>query len=216
MGIFRRRDRPSDAPAASAGAPPDPVFPQMSVDDVAWIRATAQRVLSGHGVEVTVDNDGADLVATDGVRYTLDNVVIACHRLPREEWPAYVEQHFGVASRMFTGPGIDDLTPEQLRARVRTRLLPVDALEMGGIDMSGYARPVAEDLAAVSVDAVNAIGMMTQIARGIDDAPWSVSPNTYYWYLDEITRIGTTDPQTRHITITPTEDLVRFLDGFAG
>ncbi len=44
---------------------------------------------------------------------------------------------------------VDELSREQLLAQIRTRVLAVDALTMGGIDMSGYARPVADDLAVV-------------------------------------------------------------------
>ncbi|WLP92282.1 hypothetical protein [Gordonia sp. NB41Y] len=149
MGIFRRRGRPeSPGPGPQRpDAPADELFPDLSVDDVAWIRSTAQGILAGHGIEVTPS--GADLVAADGMRFALDNAVTKCRTAPRSEWTAILGHHFGAMARMQDGPTIDDLTPEQFSAQVRTRLIARDALVMGGVDMRGYARTVADDLAAV-------------------------------------------------------------------
>ncbi len=188
MGFFRRKDGGSDHRAQ-----PDPLFPQLSVDDVAWIRSTAQQVLAGHGIEVTVDNGGADLVA-DGARYPLDNVVLTCVQLSRAEWAAHVEQHFGAVSRMYYGPTVDDLSYEQLLTRVRTRVLPVDALEMGGIDLRTYARPVADDLAAVlCVDFPETVGYLDSARAAtlpLDELFAAGQRNTDAEPIDEIAQHG--------------------------
>lgn len=121
----------------------------MSVDDAAWVRAAAQRILARRGVEVSVVDDGAELLASDGMRFTLDTVAATCRVSPRSDWTGIVERHFGAIARARESPGVDALEPDELLRRVRTRLVPVDALTMGDMDMRGYARPVADDLAAV-------------------------------------------------------------------
>ncbi|MFT4125665.1 MAG: hypothetical protein QM662_05490 [Gordonia sp. (in: high G+C Gram-positive bacteria)] len=147
MGLFRRR-RSSALPPAAGGAP-DPVFDGIGVDEVAWIRAQAQAVLAGHGVEVTVDDTGTDLLGADGRRLALDNVVAACRQSPHADWQAIISHHFGTLARLSPPPTVDELTPSQLLAQIRTRILPVGSLRHYDIDLSRYSRPVADDLEAV-------------------------------------------------------------------
>ena len=110
---------------------------------------TALRVLAENGVEATLDDDGATFSAADGYKLTLDNAAKTCFYAPRDEWRPIMERFFGKAARSSELPLVDELSREQLLAQIRTRVLAVDALTMGGIDMSGYARPVADDLAVV-------------------------------------------------------------------
>ncbi|GAA4642582.1 hypothetical protein [Gordonia humi] len=147
MGFFRRRSAASAPQKVESQR--DAVFEQLAAPDADWIRETARRVLAENGVEAVLDADGATFTASDGYRITLDNVVTTCARLPREEWLPYITAHYGSAARSAALPKIDDLTAEQLRTQVRTRVLPTDSLEIGGIDLSGYARPVADGLWAV-------------------------------------------------------------------
>ncbi|ALG85267.1 hypothetical protein [Gordonia phthalatica] len=150
MSLFRRRSTRRSGPApAAADAPRDTAFPALTAGDADWIRATAQRVLAENGVEATLEADGATFTASDGYRITLDNAFATCASASRDEWLTILERHFGRMARTTTLPGIDDLTIDQIRNQVRTRLVPDDALTAMGIDMAAYARPVADDLAAV-------------------------------------------------------------------
>ena len=66
MALFRRDRRTPDTRT------PDPTYPQLSVDDVTWIRATGHAVLAGHGREVTVNHDGTVLIGDGLDAATLD------------------------------------------------------------------------------------------------------------------------------------------------
>jgi hypothetical protein len=147
VGIFRRRRSGPSAPQPSDR--PDQVFGRLSVDDVAWIRGLAQRTLGENGVEANVDEAGADLIGSDGMRFALDNVMTTCASVPRSDWPQIVTHHFAAMARTTGAPSVRDLGRDELFQRVRTRLLPVDALHMNGLDLATHSRPVAADLAAV-------------------------------------------------------------------
>ncbi|MFT4043584.1 MAG: hypothetical protein QM673_10525 [Gordonia sp. (in: high G+C Gram-positive bacteria)] len=310
MALFRRRGSERAPKPDPRRDEPDRVFPALSTADVAWIRSAAQRILAQNGVEVVVADNGADLIAVGGMRITIDNAIAKCRNSPRSDWHCVVEQHFGAMARAQHQTPVDELTPDELSAQIRTRLLPVDALQMGGIDMSGYARPIADDLAAVlcidypetvtyldggraqrldlpslfargqrntdnesldevtaiadgtvtmvaghsvftaskalnmasltadifgsdapygvafavpdrhtvlahlivSSEAVLAISRLAQIAaRTHENASWSVSPNVYHWYGDNITRISATDPERKTLEIIPSAELRRIL-----
>ena len=143
MAFLRRR---GESPSS---ARPDAVFPQLAAPDTAWIRQTAHRVLTDNGLEVALEADGATFVAADGYRITLDNVVATCTRLPREQWGAYIADHYRQVARSVALPAVGDLSIDEIRTRIRTRLIPPEALSMAGVDMSAYARPVADGLWAV-------------------------------------------------------------------
>lgn len=149
MGYFRRKSTRSTVPEPTADQPRDHAFAAVTAADADWMRATARRILAEHGVETTPDADGATLIAADGYRITLDNPVANCASRPRDEWLTILEQHFGRMARSTSQPDIDDLTIDQIRNQVRTRLVPNDLLTGMGIDMTSYARPVSDDLAAV-------------------------------------------------------------------
>lgn len=316
MGFLQRRRRSNDpgpGPAAPNG-PRDAVFGSLTAVDADWMRATAHRFLAENGVEATLDADGATFTAADGLKITLDNVVNTCINAPREDWLGIVERHFGRLARSTGLPEIENLTPEQFRAQVRTRLHPSDALNMGGIDMSGYARPVADGLSVVlcvdfpetvtylsnnhaaaipdldeafrlgqantdtepidqidnydngmtvvagesifiaskvlnmpsllarthgrdapngvafcvpdrstvllhvidGSDAIEAIAQVAMIGAGLaaQSAYW-VSPNLYYWRDNTIHRIGSTDPETKSVQLTPTDELMEILNSLS-
>ncbi|MGV9827739.1 hypothetical protein [Gordonia sp. NPDC003429] len=192
MALFRRRDRNPDP--EPGGHEPDALFPAMSAADVAWIRSQAQLALAHNGVEVVVADNGADLLAVDGSRITIDNAVTKCRTSARADWPAIVEQHFGAMARAQHQTPVADLTAEQLSAQIRTRLLPVDALQMGGIDMSGYARPIADDLAAVlCVDYPETVTYLDSARALALDLPALFAAgqrNTDAEQIDEISTVG--------------------------
>ena len=194
MGFFRRRSSDTPTPV------PDPVFPALSTDDVAWIRRTAGAVLAARGVEATLESDGATFTAADGYRISLDNAVATCAALPREEWVGYLEQHFGAMAGATALPRIEDLTPEQLRAQIRTRILPTNALGSAEIDLSGYARPVADGLWAVlCVD-------FPETVSYVSPATAARLPD-----LDEAFRIGQTNTDAE-----PIDDVHHYDNGLIG
>ncbi|MDL9936946.1 hypothetical protein QSJ18_09360 [Gordonia sp. ABSL1-1] len=152
MSFFRRRtDTPPVDPAQAAAPSVDPAG--LTPDQVAWIRARALATLTENGVEAIADDNGVDLVA-DGHRMPLDNALAKCRAANPDDWSAIVEQHFGALARQAAQPGVDQLTGDQLASQVRTRLVHIDDLRVPidpstVIDMTEYALPVADDLAAV-------------------------------------------------------------------
>lgn len=147
MGLFRRRRR-ADEPSPEV----DLAYPKLSRADAEWIRTTGQHILHGLGFEVRISDDQTMLLATSGESFGLDNAVAKCLAAARDTWPQVLEQHFGSVARGFSGPTIGDLTPEQLAAQVRTRLLPTSSLVRGEADLT-YARPFTDDLSvALCID----------------------------------------------------------------
>lgn len=312
---FLRRSADTNSPGPEQPeAPRDPVFTALSARDADWMRTTALRVLAENGVEATLDDDGATFSAADGNKLTLDNAAKTCFYAPRDEWLSIMERFFGKAARSSELPLIDELSREQLLAQVRTSVLPADALTIGGVDMSGYARPVADNLAVVlcvdfpeavtyvsdadaaqlgdldelfragqantddepidqiehvaehgvtvvdgasvftsskilnmpallgrmdvadaphgvvfaapdrgivvlhvivDISSVEAIGRVALISRSLhDDAVYPVSPHTYHWYRDTVTRISEVS-ETGDLALRPTEDLMTVINSLA-
>lgn len=144
MGLFSRRN--NKTPETSQ--PADHAYPNVTAADADWIRATGVQILAGLGQQARVSADGTMLETASGTSFGLDNAMAKCLAAPRETWPQVLDKHFGSVVRGFAGPSIDDLTRAQLETQVRTRLMPVDGLRRGEIDLT-YARPVTEDLALV-------------------------------------------------------------------
>lgn len=168
MGLFSRRKRTvTDRTTTEPQAEADSAYPQVSRADADWIRATGQRILRDLGREVHVSEDQAVLVASSGETFGLDNAVAKCVAAERDQWPHVLEQHFGSVVRALSGPTITDLTPDQLAAQVRTRLVPTSSLARGEADLS-YGRPFTEDLSVVlCVDFPETVGYIdsTHAAR---------------------------------------------------
>lgn len=148
MGLFSRRRNNSSATQPVA----DRAYPHVALADADWIRATGVQVLAGLGLQARPSADGTMLETTTDTSFGLDNAVAKCLAAPRETWRDVLEKHFGSVVRGLSGPTIGDLTPEQLDAQIRTRLVHVSAMVQGAVDLT-YARPVTDELGlALCVD----------------------------------------------------------------
>lgn len=102
----------------------------------------AQRRFAELGVRTTVRLGAAgsdpSLVAADRRTYPLDDLLAAALPIRGRERARLIDEHVGRMVR--EGPGLDRLDPDDLRARVRTWLLPAE--EAHGV----VARPFSEGL----------------------------------------------------------------------
>jgi hypothetical protein len=146
MGWFGlgREDRPDSA--AGPHQPddaPDAAVPFLTAADGAEVRRLAQRAFVAAGVDVVIHDD--HFRATDGRMYGVWNLAASCHNAPggRREWPTVVDRHVRALLAPTAEP--EDLADDEILARTFLRVHGLDALPMGGDNLS-YARPVADDL----------------------------------------------------------------------
>ena len=122
---------------------PDEVAPSLVV--------LAQRALAERGMETTVEGPAGDLgearlIATDGRVFLLENLA----SLVRGETPAVqsdiVAEHFDRMIQAYSEPPVEDLDPDELRERIRLRVLADDAAVPSDPTDLSYARPFAPGL----------------------------------------------------------------------
>lgn len=113
--------------------------------------ALAQRALAERGVETTVEGPAGDLgeprlIATDGQVFLLENLAAQVRGEPPADHADIVADHFDRMVEAYREPPAEELAPDELRERIRLRLLPDDdAAPSDPTDLS-YARPFAPGL----------------------------------------------------------------------
>jgi hypothetical protein len=159
MGWFGRKD-------------PDEVAPSLVV--------LAQRALAERGMETTVEGPAGDLgearlVAADGRVFLLENLAAQV----RGETPAVradiVAEHFDRMIQAYSEPPAEDLGPDELRERIRLRVLAADSPGPSDPTDLSYGRPFAPGLVlALCVDYPTMVTTISapsleRLALGIDE-----------------------------------------------
>lgn len=169
MGLFRRRkDEPQPA------------------DRIEWVTSTARRILAERGVETTIEY-GAEpedvrLIAADGQLYPLFNAFAKTHGETAAQAVTVVTQHIDNLLDARNTPAATQLSADQLRRQVRTRILP------GGVGgpkepTFHYARPFTDDLIlALCVDFPTTVKFIED--SDIDDLALSVDELYAYGQLN--------------------------------
>ncbi len=132
MGLFRRRD-----PA-----------PQPS-DRIAWITFMARQALAERGIETTVEHgqsfEDVTLRASGQERFPLYNVIAKTAGASAADATRVIGAHFDSLMSRVSASEIEKLTADQLRQRVRTRLLNASDVEHDQSTLR-YAREFSSDL----------------------------------------------------------------------
>jgi hypothetical protein len=124
----------------------------LSLED--QVLELAVQEFRARGFESRVEGTGDDTALTlldpagqESHTFMLKNTFDMARRTPPDEWPQLVAYRIGSVSDALSAPEPSDLTPEQLRAQIRTRLYPPEA------GRSSYERVIAEGLAlALTLD----------------------------------------------------------------
>lgn len=153
MGLFRRR---KDDP--------------QPVDRIEWVTSTARRILAEHGVETTVAHNAqpedVTLVGVDGQQYPLFNAYAKTRGVSAEQASRIVAEHIENLLAARTGPSPEQLSADELRRQVRTRIIPRDDGRPNEPTFH-YARPFAEGLVlALCVDFPTTVQYVTDAYLG--------------------------------------------------
>jgi hypothetical protein len=141
----------------------------------AEVAVLAREIFAERGVETTLqqtdDPSEPMLVAIDGTRFPLFNLVALCRSAPVRERRAIVEAHADRLLRTLEESDDSQLTDPEVRSRIRSRLLNASALTaLGGLS---YARDFSPGLVQVlcldSPDAVRILQTST-----LEDLPLPV------------------------------------------
>jgi len=138
----------------------------------------AQRALAERGMETTVEvlpGERARLVGTDGRVFLLENLAAQVHGEPPAVQADMVADHFDRMIQAYSEPAPEDLGADELRDRIRLRILS----EHGGTpsdpaDLS-YARPFAPGLVlGLCVDYPTMVSTLSasalpKLALGVDE-----------------------------------------------
>ncbi|MCU1414695.1 MAG: hypothetical protein JWN80_2035 [Microbacteriaceae bacterium] len=144
-------------------------------DVTAEVAVLAREIFAERGVETTLqqtdDPSEPMLVAIDGTRFPLFNLVALCRSAPVRERRAIVEAHADRLLRTLEESDDSQLTEPEVRSRIRSRLLNASALTaLGGLS---YARDFSPGLIQVlcldSPDAVRILQTST-----LEDLPLPV------------------------------------------
>jgi hypothetical protein len=144
-------------------------------DVTAEVAVLAREIFAERGVETTLqqtdDPSEPMLVAIDGTRFPLFNLVALCRSAPVRERRAIVEAHADRLLRTLEESDDSQLTEPEVRSRIRSRLLNASALTaLGGLS---YARDFSPGLVQVlcldSPDAVRILQTST-----LEDLPLPV------------------------------------------
>ena len=113
--------------------------------------ALAQRALAERGLETTVEPPAGDLeqarlVGTDGRVFLLENLASQVQGEPPATQADIVAEHFDRMIQAYSEPPVEELGPDELRDRIRLRVLAEDSgVPSDPTDLS-YARPFAPGL----------------------------------------------------------------------
>jgi hypothetical protein len=118
-------------------------------DRTAWMTATAQRLFAERGIETTISHGDTDLdvtlIAIDGQRYFLRNLLAATRDASPREAEQMARAHVESLAADATGHDLSRLSAEEVRQRIRTRLLSNRDLRPDEPRFD-YARPFADGL----------------------------------------------------------------------
>ena len=189
MGLFSKREKPDDGDAESTAAGDAPSSAANSAtgsasstpstagsvpsDAIANVTALAQLRFSGLGLPVQVDPEtaGSDtvLVGEDGSRYPLYNLLARTANLTGEPLMLAIMDHVDTIVAARSEAAVGDLSDEEFRALVRTRVVRADTID----ESTSYAIAVSADLACVlCLDFPSSVTFLTDAdlaGRDIDD-----------------------------------------------
>ncbi|MFJ2979379.1 hypothetical protein ACIPEP_11020 [Curtobacterium sp. NPDC087082] len=168
----------------------------------------AQRALAERGMETTVEvpaGEQARLVGTDGRVFLLENLAAQVHGETPDVQADMVAEHFDRMIQAYSEPAPEELGADELRQRIRLRILP-DPSADGGTGLGAgpsdptdldYARPFAPGLVlGLCVDYPTMVSTLSgptlpRLALGIDE-------------LFAFGQLGTDDePVDEHAEIAP-------------
>lgn len=121
-------------------------------DRIEWVTATARRIFAERGVETTISHgaepEDVTLLGESGQRYPLFNALAKSRGASAAEATDIITQHIDSLLDAESAVPPSELSAEQLRRQVRTRILPS---EPGGADEPKfeYAREFSEGLITV-------------------------------------------------------------------
>lgn len=156
MPLFRRR------PAESTE--PDEDLPFLTVPRAERLRAVVARAFAERGLEVAVQ--GGHVEDADGRQFGLWNVAAQCAGERERAWPGLVAQHVDRVLASLDGPDpFDELSEDELRARVVVRLYEQDALPSP--DAWPHAAFAPGVVQALALDLPETVALLTheQVAR---------------------------------------------------
>lgn len=135
MGLFRRRGSE-----------------QLPVDRVGWVASTARGVFAERGIETTIEHGGQPedvaLIGVDNQRYPLFNAIAKTRGATVEQARQIVTVHVNNLIDARNAPHPEDMSADELRARVRTRIIPGG--ESRPLEPTfHYARPFTDELIVV-------------------------------------------------------------------
>ncbi|WZH37712.1 MAG: hypothetical protein PIR02_03400 [Microbacterium enclense] len=163
-------------------------------DRIAWMTATAQRLFAERGIETTISHGDTDLdvtlIAIDGQRYFLRNLLAATRDASPREAEQMARAHVESLAADATGHDVSRLSAEEVRQRIRTRLLSNRDLRPDEPRFD-YARPFADGLVvALCIDlphTVQTLGdsAVADLALDIDELYEQGQRNTDLEPIDE-------------------------------
>lgn len=148
MGLFKRNKK----------------IPQPT-DRIEWVTATARRILAERGIEATVQHGEKpeDLVLIDADRrcYPLFTVLAKTDGASIAEAEDIIADHISPLLTFDKTLDIANFSPEELRLRIRTRLLHASEGQPDGPSLR-YARPFSDGIViALCIDLPNAVMMLS-------------------------------------------------------
>jgi hypothetical protein len=147
-------------------------------DHAVTLVALAQRALAERGLETTVDvppGEQPRLVGADGRLFLLDNLAQQVHGESPAVQAHIVGEHFDRMVQASREPSVTDLGADELRARIRLRVLPEDGSGPADPTDLSYARPFAPGLVlGLCVDYPTMVSTISasslpKLALGIDE-----------------------------------------------
>lgn len=136
MGLFGRKKEPAPQPA----------------DRFEWVTATARRLLAVQGIETTIEHGGrpedVTLVGADTQRYPLFTVLAKTEGAAAVDAERIIAEHLSGLLSAASAPEPADFLADELRQRIRTRLLS-SGDERPNEPTFHYARRFSDDIIMV-------------------------------------------------------------------
>ncbi|MHC2186465.1 hypothetical protein ACVLV4_002123 [Rathayibacter agropyri] len=134
-------------------------------DRIEWVTATARRILAERGVETTVKHgkkpEEVMLVGAGGQIYPLFTLLAKTNGASTAEAEHIIAEHLAPLPSSAAMPDIANFSPEELRVRIRTRLLN-NAEGQPDEPTLHYARPFSDDIfLALCIDLPHTVIVLT-------------------------------------------------------
>ena len=133
----------------TTGGPFDACLSGLTSRQSQRVRELARSALAERGLETTVHDH--HLETLDGRTFGLDGIASVCHANPEKDWPGLVDGHIGVITSACPGDAPPELSPQEIRAHVHVRLVPIDDVFSDGSGPYTYAPRIGAGFAELLV-----------------------------------------------------------------